>query len=76
MYRVSADPREVDMCCGNIANKGKLLEEFDTMERVIIQQQDTIDRLNLLVQTLIEKLRDEHGANTRSKSEEESSSRT
>jgi|TARA_R110000765_G_scaffold69925_5_gene135667 hypothetical protein len=51
--------REVDMCCGSIADKAKLLEEFQEMEatvRGLVGKVKTLTRRNIeLTQQLNEK---------------------
>tara|TARA_R110002167_G_scaffold129963_3_gene313246 strand:- start:2985 stop:3161 length:177 start_codon:yes stop_codon:yes gene_type:complete len=51
--------REVDMCCGSIADKAKLLEEFQEMEatvRGLLGKVKTLTRRNIeLTQQLNEK---------------------
>lgn len=38
--------REVDMCCGSVADKGKLLREFESMQEIIEQQREQIEKLH------------------------------
>lgn len=51
--------REVDMCCGSIADKAKLLEEFQEMEaqvRGLVNKVKTLTRRNIELKEMLDLL--------------------